>query len=146
MAKPIYVLNGANLNLVGSRQTELYGADTLADLQRRCEAAGARLGYAVEFRHSNEPGDLIDWVQEAEDKAAAVLLNPGAYWNIFPALAEAVDALSIPLVEAHLSAPYSAEVFREVPYVTLGKSGVIMGLGAASYELGISALAGILAA
>lgn len=141
MAKPIHVLNGANLNLIGSRQNELYGENSLAELQRRCEATAARLGYAIDFRHSNEPGDIIDWVQAAEHEAAAVLLNPGAYWDIFPALTEAVKALSVPLIEVHLSVPYTSEWFHDTPYVAVGQSGVIMGFGARSYELGLQALA-----
>lgn len=140
MAKPIYVLNGANLNLVGTRQSELYGENSLADLRRRCEATARGFGYEVDFRHSNEPGDVIDWLQEAETKAAGVLLNPGAYWDIFPALTEAAKALSIPLVEAHLSIPYASEYFRDAPYVTVGHAGVIMGFGPLSYELGLAAL------
>lgn len=145
MAKPIHVLNGANLNLIGTRGSDIWGDHTLAQIERRCEAAAKALGHTVVFRSSNEPADLIDWVQRAEDEACGVVLNPGAYWDIFPALTEAASALSIPIVEAHLSVPYASEWFKDRPYVTVGRAGVVMGFGPVSYELALKALADILA-
>ncbi len=144
MPKPIYVLNGPNLNLLGSRQPEIYGRETLADLARRCEAKAGALGHSVEFRQSNHEGELIDWIQEAGREGSAVILNAAGYTHTSVAIYDALVTLSIPVIEVHLSNPHARDAFRRHSYVSLAARGVIMGLGAAGYELSLEAAAGLL--
>lgn len=135
--KPFYVLNGPNLNLLGQREPEVYGRDTLEDIRAACETRAA--GRAIVFRQSNHEGELIDWLHEARDKAAIVILNPGAYTHTSVALHDAVKAISIPVIEVHLSNPASRESFRHISHVAPVAKGVIAGFGADSYLLAIDA-------
>lgn len=144
MAKPIYVLNGPNLNMLGSREPHIYGETTLADIQGLCEARGAAHGLTVVFRQSNREGELIDWVQEARTEASAVVLNPAGYGHTSISLLDALKMLDIPIVECHLSNPAAREDFRRHSYVSLAASGVISGFGARSYELAIEAAVGLI--
>ena len=144
MPKPIYVLNGPNLNLLGSRQPEIYGKDTLADIQARCEAKAKALGHTVVFRQSNHVGELIDWVQEANRDGCALVINAAAYSHTSIALYDVLVTLNVPVIEVHLSNPHTRDVFRHKSYVSLAAKGVIMGLGAAGYELSLEAAAGLL--
>lgn len=137
MAKPLYVLNGPNLNLLGTREPEIYGSDTLADVQAACERRAGST--AVEFRQTNHEGQLVDWIQEAGQKASALVLNPAAYGHTSIAILDALRALSIPVVECHLSNPAAREDFRQVSFVSPAASGVISGFGLASYELAVEA-------
>ena len=139
--KPIYVLNGPNLNLLGTREPEIYGRATLADIERACVERAAQLGRGVVFRQSNIEGELVDWLQEARDKAAAVVLNAGAYTHTSVALHDAIKAIAIPVIETHLSNPTAREDFRHVSLVGRAAKGVIAGFGAASYLLAIEAAA-----
>lgn len=144
MAKPLYVLNGPNLNRLGTREPEIYGSDTLADIQAACERRAGST--AVVFRQSNLEGDLVTWIQEAGDKACALVLNPAAYGHTSVALLDALRTVSIPVVECHLSNPAAREDFRQVSFVSPAASGVISGFGLASYELSVEAalrLAGV---
>ena len=118
MSKPIYVLSGPNLNLLGVREPEIYGHDTLADVQARCEQRAKAKGLTIVFRQSNHEGELIDWVQEAREKAAALVLNPAGYGHTSVALLDALKTLSIPIVECHLSNPAARERFRHRSYVS----------------------------
>ncbi len=145
MSKPIYVLSGPNLNLLGSREPDIYGHATLEDIRRGCEARAAALGHTIVFRQSNHEGELIDWVQEAGREAAALVLNPAGYGHTSVALLDALKTLSIPIVECHLSNPAARETFRHTTYVSLAATGVVSGFGAASYELALEACAGLLA-
>jgi 3-dehydroquinate dehydratase-2 len=145
MPKPIYVLNGPNLNLLGTREPEIYGHQTLDDVRGLCEARAKSLGYEVVFRQSNHEGELVDWIQEARDKASAVVLNPAAYGHTSIAILDALKILSIPIVECHLSNPAAREAFRRETYVSLAATGLVSGFGAKSYELAIEAAAGLLA-
>ena len=133
----IYVLNGPNLNLLGVREPEIYGHETLADVQALCEQAAE--GAKIVFHQSNHEGQLIDWVQEARTQASAVVLNPAGYGHTSVALLDALKALSIPIVECHLSNPAARERFRHKTYVSLVATGVISGFGAHSYELAVKA-------
>ena len=137
MAKPLYVLNGPNLNRLGTREPEIYGSDTLADIQAACERRAGST--AVIFRQSNLEGDLVTWIQEAGDKACALVLNPAAYGHTSVALLDALRTVSIPVVECHLSNPAAREDFRQVSFVSPAASGVISGFGLASYELSVEA-------
>jgi 3-dehydroquinate dehydratase-2 len=145
MSKPIYVLNGPNLNLLGVREPEIYGYDTLADIEARCKAlleARALLDkkrYGLVFRQTNHEGELIDWVQEARTEASALVLNPAGYGHTSVALLDALKALSIPVIECHLSNPQQREAFRHHSYVSLAAKGIVAGFGAYGYELALSA-------
>lgn len=146
MAKPIHVLSGPNLNLLGTREPEIYGTDTLADVQARCEARATALGHSVVFRQSNHEGQLIDWVQAARTEACALVINPAGYGHTSVALLDALKTLAIPIVECHLSNPAARESFRRKTYVSLAATGVVSGFGAASYELAVEAAAGLIGA
>jgi len=143
MSKPIYVLSGPNLNLLGTREPEIYGHQTLEDVQRLCEARASALGREVVFRQSNHEGELIDWIQEAREKASAVVINPAGYGHTSIAILDALKAVGIPVIECHLSNPAAREAFRHQTYVSLAATGVVAGFGAASYELAVEAAAGL---
>lgn len=139
--KPIYVLNGPNLNLLGSREPEIYGRVTLAEIEEACADRAKQLGWEVVFRQSNIEGELVDWLQEARDKAAAIVLNAGAYTHTSVALHDAIKAIAVPVIETHLSNPAAREDFRHVSLVGQAAKGVIAGFGATSYLLAIEAAA-----
>ncbi len=139
--KPIYVLNGPNLNLLGSREPDIYGRATLADIETACAERAAQLGRALVFRQSNVEGELVNWLQEARDKACAVVLNAGAYTHTSVALHDAIKAIGIPVIETHLSNPAAREEFRQVSLVGKAAKGVIAGFGATSYLLAVEAAA-----
>jgi 3-dehydroquinate dehydratase-2 len=143
MSKPIYVLSGPNLNLLGQREPEIYGHATLADVERLCEARAAAKGREIVFRQSNHEGELIDWVQEARTEGCALVINPAGYGHTSVALLDALKTLSIPVVECHLSNPAARESFRRTTYVSLAAAGVVSGFGPASYELAIEAACGL---
>jgi 3-dehydroquinate dehydratase-2 len=144
MSKPIYVLSGPNLNLLGVREPEIYGHQTLDDVKRLCEARASAFGCAVVFRQSNHEGELVDWIQEARTEASAVVINPAAYGHTSIAILDALKMLSVPVIECHLSNPASRETFRRKTYVSLAAAGVVSGFGAASYELAVEAAAGLI--
>lgn len=144
MVKPIHVLSGPNLNLLGTREPEIYGKDTLDDVRMRCEARAAARGLSVVFRQSNHEGVLIDWVQEARTEASALVINPAGYGHTSIALLDALKTLNIPVIECHLSNPAAREEFRRHTFVSLAATGLISGFGAASYELAIEAAAGLI--
>jgi len=146
MVKPIHVLSGPNLNLLGTREPEIYGKDTLDDVRARCEARAAARGLSVVFRQSNHEGVLIDWVHEARLDACALVINPAGYGHTSIALLDALKALNIPIIECHLSNPAAREDFRRHTYVSLAATGIVSGFGAASYELAIEAAAGLIGA
>lgn len=140
MTKPIYVLNGPNLNLLGSREPEVYGKETLQDVRARCEQKGAKLGFAIDFRQSNHEGELVAWIQEAKNKAAGMIVNAGALTHSSIAMLDALLAADIPCVEVHLSNIFRRESFRHHSYISKGAIGVICGFGPLGYELAIEAL------
>lgn len=141
MPKPIYVLSGPNLNLLGVREPHIYGAETLEDIRGRCERRAAGLGFEVVFRQSNHEGELIDWVQEARGSASALVINPAGYGHTSVALHDALKALDKPIVECHLSNPAARERFRHFSYVSLVARSVISGAGPLGYELAVEAAA-----
>jgi 3-dehydroquinate dehydratase-2 len=144
MAKPLFVLNGPNLNLLGSREPEIYGHTTLGDIEAQTKARAGQLSLAVEFRQSNHEGDLVDWVQEARGAAAGVILNAGAYTHTSVALHDALKAVDVPVIEVHISNPHRREPFRHTSYVSPVATGVICGVGAQGYALAVEALATLL--
>ena len=146
MVNPIHVLSGPNLNLLGTREPEIYGKDTLDDVRARCDARAAKHGHSVVFRQSNHEGQLIDWVQEARVSASALIINPAGYGHTSIALLDALKTLSVPVIECHLSNPAAREEFRRHTYVSLAATGIVSGFGAASYELAIEAAIGLIGA
>ena len=145
MSKPIYVLNGPNLNLLGEREPEIYGHATLEDIKTLCEARAAAKGRQVVFRQSNREGELIEWVQEARKEACAVVINAAGYGHTSVSLHDALRTLSIPVIDCHLSNPAARESFRHLSYVSMAANGVVSGFGPASYELAIEAACGLAA-
>jgi 3-dehydroquinate dehydratase-2 len=143
MSKPIYVLSGPNLNLLGEREPHIYGSATLEDIRKLCEARAAAQGRAVVFRQTNHEGELIDWVQEARTAACALVLNAAGYGHTSVALHDALKTLSIPVVDCHLSNPAAREAFRHQSYVSPLAKGVVSGFGPASYELAVEAACGL---
>jgi len=144
MAAPplIYVLNGPNLNLLGLREREIYGPDTLDDVAGRLEDRARALGLAVDIRQSNHEGHLIDWLHEAQAKGAkAVLLNAGGFSHSSVALHDAVKAITVPVIEVHLSNPQARESFRRRSLIAAAAKGTIAGFGALGYELALDAAA-----
>ena len=143
MPKPIYVLSGPNLNLLGTREPEIYGRHTLEDVRLLCEARAKALGHEIVFRQSNHEGELVDWIQEAREKGSAIVLNAAAYSHTSVALLDALKAAELPVVECHLSNPMAREAFRHHSYISAVARGVVSGFGAASYELAVEAAAGL---
>jgi 3-dehydroquinate dehydratase II len=138
----VYVLNGPNLNLLGMREPEIYGADTLDDIAASLVERGESLGLAIEMRQSNHEGHLVDWLHEAQaEEAKAVILNAGAYTHTSIALLDAIRSIRTPVIEVHLSNPHSREVFRHKSYVGMAAKGTICGFGAHSYLLALDAAA-----
>lgn len=138
----IYVLNGPNLNLLGLREPAIYGADTLDDIAGRLEDRARDLGLEIDLRQSNHEGHLIDWLHEAQAEGArAVLLNPGGFTHSSVALHDAIKAITVPVIEVHLSNPHARESFRHKSYVSPAAKGTIAGFGATSYLLALDAAA-----
>ncbi|WP_370171057.1 MULTISPECIES: type II 3-dehydroquinate dehydratase [Hyphomonas] len=137
MSKPVYVLGGPNLNLLGSREPEIYGRDTLADIHARLEAQAE--GTALILRQTNHEGELVDWIQEGSEKGSAIILNAAAYTHTSIALHDALKACKVPVIEVHLSNPAARETFRQVNYVSPAVKATIAGLGAYGYELALKA-------
>jgi len=145
MAKPVYVLNGPNLNLLGVREPAVYGRDTLDDVKALAIARAGTVQLAVDFRQTNSEGELIGWVQEARGQASGIIINAGGLTHTSIALLDALQAAELPVIEVHLSNIFRREAFRTHSYVSLAATGVICGLGAKGYELAIEAMANILA-
>ena len=133
----LYVLNGPNLNLLGAREPDIYGRETLDDVRTLCERAAD--GAAVVFRQTNHEGELIDWIHEAREKASALVINPAGYGHTSVALLDALKTLAVPIVECHLSNPAARERFRHRSYVSPVAAGVVSGFGPFSYELAVKA-------
>ena len=145
MVKPVYVLNGPNLNMLGLREPQIYGSETLDDVRRMTEAHAKSLGLTVSFRQTNNEGELVTWIQEAREKAGAIILNAGAYSHTSIAILDALQAAELPVIEVHLSNLFRREPFRQHSYVSQVAKGLICGLGAKGYELALEALADLLA-
>jgi 3-dehydroquinate dehydratase II len=142
MPHTVYVLNGPNLNLLGTREPEKYGHATLADVEKLVRAKAEDFGWSVEFRQSNHEGVLVDWIQEAAaKKAVGIVLNPAAFTTTSIALLDAILAVKLPVVEVHVTNIHQRESFRHDSYVSKAAKGVICGLGIEGYALAIAGLA-----
>ena len=142
--KLVFVLNGPNLNLLGTREPEIYGSDTLDDIAGMLDDRAQALGLTVDLRQSNHEGHLIDWLHEARSLgAAAVILNAGALTHTSVALYDAIKAITVPVIEVHLSNPHARENFRRHSFVSPVAQGVIAGFGAKGYLLALEAAAAL---
>jgi 3-dehydroquinate dehydratase-2 len=141
MSKTVFVLNGPNLNLLGQRQPEIYGAETLADVEAACRAAAEAAGLGLDFRQSNHEGVLVDWIHEARGSAAGIVINPGAYTHTSVAILDALNAYDGPVIEVHISNVHRREAFRQHSYVSLRADGVIAGFGTQGYSLALQRIA-----
>jgi 3-dehydroquinate dehydratase II len=145
MAKTIYVLNGPNLNLLGTREPEKYGHSTLGDVEKLCRERAKKHGLAVEFRQSNHEGELVDWIHEAaREKARGIVINPAGYTTTSIAILDAILGANLPAVEIHITNIHTRESFRHNSYVSRAAKAVICGFGVEGYGLAIDGLAGIL--
>ena len=141
MAKRVLVLNGPNLNLLGTREPGIYGAHTLADVEELCHRAGTELNLSIDCRQSNHEGELVTWIQDARDTADAILINPAAYSHTSVAIHDALKAVGLPVAEVHLSNIHQREAFRHHSYVSTVAFGVICGFGITGYRMALMALA-----
>jgi 3-dehydroquinate dehydratase-2 len=144
MTAKLLILNGPNLNLLGVREPEIYGTTTLNDIEKLCIQTAQKHGLAVDFRQSNHEGTLIDWVQEARDTHAGIIINAGGYTHTSVALHDALKAVNLPVIEVHISDPKTREAFRHHSYIEPVAKQSIVGKGAQGYVLAIDALAALL--
>ena len=145
MSKPVYILNGPNLNLLGQRQPEIYGRETLADVVQACADLAGALHLTVKALQSNHEGQLVDWIQEARLQGCAIVINPGAYSHTSVAILDALNAFDGPVIEVHISNIHKREAFRHHSYVSLRADGVIAGCGTEGYLLALRRVASTLA-
>lgn len=139
--KPVFVLNGPNLNLLGTRNAKIYGAKTLAGIENDLKEKADKLGLSIEFRQSNHEGDLVDWCQQAETAAAGLIINAGGYTHTSVAIRDALEPLTIPVIEVHLSNIYAREDFRRTSLLSEHADAVIAGCGESGYHFALEALA-----
>jgi 3-dehydroquinate dehydratase-2 len=145
MAKPVFILNGPNLNMLGRREPGIYGKNTLSSIEEDCRAAAAELKLGIDFRQTNHEGELVTWIQDAGEQASGIVINPGAYSHTSIALHDAIRAVApLPVVEVHLSNIHAREAFRHVSMVSPAAKGVICGLGPLGYVFGLRAIAAAL--
>ena len=142
----VYVLNGPNLNLLGKREPHIYGHETLADLEGQCRALAKGLKLSIKFHQTNAESQLIDWIHEARENAAAIIINPGAFTHTSVAIMDALKACDCPIVEVHISNVHRREAFRHHSYVSLAATAVMAGFGTHGYQLAVQHAAHLLAA
>lgn len=136
----VFILNGPNLNLLGTREPHLYGKETLADIRKSCEKKARELSVSVDFRQSNHEGEIIDWIHEAGNKASGIIINPAGYGHTSIAMMDALLAIKIPAIEVHLSNIYKREEFRHHTFTSRAVRGIISGLGSQGYLFALDAL------
>ena len=145
MSGTVYVLNGPNLNLLGKREPHIYGHETLADVEAQCRTLATELNLLIEFRQSNAEFQIIDWIHEAREIAAAIVINPGAFTHTSIAIMDALNACKCPIFEVHISNVHRRESFRHHSYVSLTATGVMAGFGTHGYSLALRHVAQLLA-
>jgi len=146
MNPTVYVLNGPNLNLLGMRQPEIYGHETLADVEAECRRVAVELGLEIAFRQSNREYELIDWIHEAREAAEGIVINPAAFTHTSVAILDALNAFDGSVLEVHISNVHKREAFRHHSYVSARADGVIAGCGTQGYELALRRMARLLKA
>lgn len=144
MTKKIFILNGPNLNLLGKRQPEIYGHDTLDDVVANCAAVGADLGLEIDLKQSNFEGGIVEMIHDAREQAAGIIINPGAYTHTSVAILDALNTFEGPVFEVHISNVHKRESFRHHSYVSLRADGVMAGFGVQGYELALRRMAVVL--
>ncbi|SMF45509.1 3-dehydroquinate dehydratase [Tistlia consotensis] len=142
--KLVFVLNGPNLNLLGKRQPQIYGSDTLADVEALCRQTGGAFGFDIRFHQSNAEHEIIDWIHEARETASGLVINPAAYTHTSVAILDALNTLEVPVFEVHISNVHRREPFRHHSYVSGVATGVIAGYGIQGYEMAIRRLGTLL--
>ncbi|GAB5387921.1 MAG: type II 3-dehydroquinate dehydratase [Alphaproteobacteria bacterium] len=140
----ITIINGPNLNMLGQREPEIYGATTLPQIERMCSRHAAEMGLEIEFKQSNHEGALIDWLHDARENADGIIINAGAYTHTSIAVMDALKLTDLPVIELHLSNTHARESFRHHSYIAPVATGIIQGFGPAGYRLAIDAMAGLL--
>jgi 3-dehydroquinate dehydratase-2 len=141
MSRLVFVLNGPNLNLLGKRQPEIYGSETLADVEAACRALAGQLGLDIRFHQSNREYEIIDWIHEAREAAGGIVINPAAFTHTSVAILDALNTFEPPVIEVHISNVHKRESFRHHSYVSLRADGVIAGLGTQGYLLALRRIA-----
>lgn len=146
MTKPVLILNGPNLNMLGTREPEIYGTTTLADVEAMCRERAETHGFEIDFRQSNSEAELVEWIQGAIAGASGIIINPAAYTHTSVAILDALSMVKHPIIELHISNPHKREAFRHHSYVTMAATALICGLGVQGYPLAVDAMAGLIAA
>jgi 3-dehydroquinate dehydratase II len=141
MSRLVYMLNGPNLNLLGKRQPDIYGHETLADIEKACRILAGELKFDLKFHQSNREYEMIDWIHEARETASGIVINPAAFTHTSVAILDALNAFDGPVIEVHLSNVHKREVFRHHSYVSTRADGVIAGFGPQGYELALRRIA-----
>ncbi len=141
MSSKILILNGPNLNMLGMRQPEIYGAETLADVNVNCQARAEKLGLEVDFRQSNSEGELVTWIQESRGNHSGIIINAGAYTHTSVAIMDALLVSELPVIEVHISNVHQREEFRHHSYISNVAYGIVVGFGTLGYEMALESLA-----
>ncbi len=145
MPKPVYILNGPNLNLLGTREPHIYGSTTLAEVEATCHQRAQTVGHEIDFRQTNHEGQLVDWIQEAIGAAVGIIINPAAYTHTSVAILDALKNFSGPIIELHISNPHQREEFRHRSFVTPVATATLAGFGVYGYGLAVEAMAQLIA-
>jgi 3-dehydroquinate dehydratase-2 len=146
MSKPVLILNGPNLNLLGTREPHIYGSATLADVEKMCQARAKQRGLAISFRQSNSEAQIVEWIHEAINSADGIIINPAAYTHTSVAILDALNMVKAPIIELHISNPHKREPFRHHSYVTFAATALICGLGVNGYPIAVEAMADLIKA
>lgn len=144
MPGTVFILNGPNLNLLGKRQPEIYGRETLADVETECQEVASKLGLSVRFHQSNAEHEIIGWIHEAREAAQGIIINPAAFTHTSVAILDALNAFEGPVLEVHISNVHKREAFRHHSYVSLRADGVVAGFGTQGYTLAVQRMARLL--
>jgi 3-dehydroquinate dehydratase-2 len=142
--QPILILNGPNLNLLGTREPHIYGSTTLADVEKMCQARARQRGLAISFRQSNSESQIVEWIHEAINGADGIIINPAAYTHTSVAILDALNMVKAPIIELHISNPHRREPFRHHSYVTFAATALICGLGVNGYPIAVEAMADLI--
>lgn len=141
MSKPVFILNGPNLNLLGTREPHIYGSTTLPEVETMCRERAGKVGLEISFRQTNHEGQLVDWIQEAINGADGIIINPAAYTHTSVAILDALKNVKAPIIELHISNPHQREEFRHRSFVTPVATATIAGLGVFGYAMAVEAMA-----